>query len=1060
MVIKKVNPSVLKLKFSELSFKFMSLLSNNLECENSVLLRSLIGCLSVLLRAQEPVVWSNSSTLKIFDSLLVFTVSSKPRLRKYAQYAISAIIKEVQVPQLPSRTAQFINNQLNSDSLQVMNLLKEIFSRFSQGDAKMLCESLLKLMTLNNPVVSLSAMQAMQGLFSSKETQLGADLNAKLLTALYDYQPGVNDVKPLTAWIKVITCCAEHLNHLDASLASLHAPKLIAVLSHLYQSERAEVHDVVTSNLETILTCINFENHCGKIMTIIEQLLRFQYIHAWKYVFKLMVTVIGVVGSTKNSHHLQAILVSLSELRNSAHFSFINEADFAVGKAIRICGPRFVLSAIPLNITGNELGYEFKNSYLLPILRENITNTELQYFIDYFLPLAQNLHLKSSNCFKSNDTVGAKTYDLLQKQIWALLPGFCHHATDVMTSFRNIARTLGTVLERKDIKMDVMAGLRQLILYAEEENVKAEIGKFAKNFLPILFNVFTTEDSSEENESHRRSAFDTIKLYLNIADHSLKETLFEKACDKWELAFGQVKTNRFQFDAMFDLVRALTPHQNVAHIEKLLTMTLPMISNDATAKKCYRLLEEILSSNSESCKNFVVVHKEEIVTMFVKHTPKAPCRASRLRCFKLMLPGFDTEMENLALKEAVMGAKEVNSKARKASSELLVTIFKSAMEKSDSPRQAYESSLQHLITGLSQTANSTEIGAYISSLTQVLITFAVHTSEEMVKLILSRICSFLQHSREVVLSCLHFIKIFIVTVHKMRLPLYLPIIMESLSRMKEDTKKAYRILTRDIYAKLMRKVGTEFIIKLVSKEDTVLLKRLNNIRKIEARKAKENTEKKTKEKKAKIKDINDVLADSESESEEEEKDDKGDTEMKTFIDDSEIVDLLDPKSAQQLTSQPKKTVTKVKESVFATSADGRLIINDDDEDDEEVESCVDEFENLNVNKGSKRTMDDDSDTEKKSTYQPGGSGIHRDTKGNAKRNRKEAGDEYRAKKAKGDVKKQGKFDPYAYIPLSRQALNKRQNAKMKGQYKGLVKAATKGANLGRSLKAKSKLKKK
>lgn len=35
------------------------------------------------------------------------------------------------------------------------------------------------------------------------------------------------------------------------------------------------------------------------------------------------------------------------------------------------------------------------------------------------------------------------------------------------------------------------------------------------------------------------------------------------------------------------------------------------------------------------------------------------------------------------------------------------------------------------------------------------------------------------------------------------------------------------------------------------------------------------------------------------------------------------------------------------------------------------------------------------------------------------------GSEYKSKKARGDIKKQGKHDPYAYLPLSRKNLNKR-----------------------------------
>merc|ERR1711964_743974 len=85
-------------------------------------------------------------------------------------------------------------------------------------------------------------------------------------------------------------------------------------------------------------------------------------------------------------------------------------------------------------------------------------------------------------------------------------------------------------------------------------------------------------------------------------------------------------------------------------------------------------------------------------------------------------------------------------------------------------------------------------------------------------------------------------------------------------------------------------------------------------------------------------------------------------------------------------------------------------------------------------------------------YQPGGGGIHRRTEANkdddnaaqVNRNRP-AGGEYRAKKARGDVKLKGKPDPYAYLPLNKQKLNKRKKMKLQGQFEGMVKAASKGA---------------
>ena len=46
---------------------------------------------------------------------------------------------------------------------------------------------------------------------------------------------------------------------------------------------------------------------------------------------------------------------------------------------------------------------------------------------------------------------------------------------------------------------------------------RAELAKFGKNFLPILFNLFTT-DPEKEQDPARLAVLDTVKVYLQIAD--------------------------------------------------------------------------------------------------------------------------------------------------------------------------------------------------------------------------------------------------------------------------------------------------------------------------------------------------------------------------------------------------------------------------------------------------------------------------------------------------------------------------------------------------------------
>jgi ribosomal RNA-processing protein 12 len=62
------------------------------------------------------------------------------------------------------------------------------------------------------------------------------------------------------------------------------------------------------------------------------------------------------------------------------------------------------------------------------------------------------------------------------------------------------------------------------------------------------------------------------------------------------------------------------------------------------------------------------------------------------------------------------------------------------------------------------------------------------------------------------------------------------------------------------------------------------------------------------------------------------------------------------------------------------------------------------------------------------------------------------GTEYKSKKAKGDVKKKGKPDPYAYLPLQRSAINKRKRSKAAGQFKNIIKGAKSGALKGAKAK--------
>jgi ribosomal RNA-processing protein 12 len=158
----------------------------------------------------------------------------------------------------------------------------------------------------------------------------------------------------------------------------------------------------------------------------------------------------------------------------------------------------------------------------------------------------------------------------------------------------------------------------------------------------------------------------------------------------------------------------------------------------------------------------------------------------------------------------------------------------------------------------------------------------------------------------------------------------------------------------------------------------------------------------------------------------------------------------------------KMKKTKDPNRGFKTAADGRLIIKDIE--DEETDSDDDDLtgykekEKSEIEKESSEDEKGPSSKKKQALnpYKAGGSGIHRPLAASVKSGisnysriskattvSKAPGSEYKGKKASGDVKKKGKHEPYAYIQLSRNALNRRKRKNNGNQFKGVAQKSKK-----------------
>lgn len=1161
MGIKTVPQGVLKSSFGDVSKKLLGVLSEYATSENNVIIKSLFGIFSTMLRAQEAAVWTQSTTQQIFATIVnPFCIHTKPKWRKASQSAIAGVVRspcfsidsESSGPSTPhtnpmnpaaNAVAQFCLQTLEAcmggaqgavatsalqasktTILHTLSVLSQNMVEFGKNDIKKCSEAVLRILSLNYPIVGSCCFEVFHTLFSGKKTVIPAKLNGQLIAALYDYQPAMTDRNAVKQWLVVMQQAHIHLTDVDVSVSTTFLPRMFNTSTQLLLADASDVQTAVAHSMDALLrdaigpACATaqlarkYDSTLAQCFKAVEATLAYQYHQAWPQALHI-IKVMFEVGGAHCSHLFSSCLKSLTELRDSYKFSYDRELEVALGAAVKSMGPEAVMNIVSLKDENGDLNID--RSWLILVLRENVRGSTLEFWLRGIFQLAISCQKRAAELSKSNNAIGAHSAELLYMQLWNLLPCFCNFPTDIKANFKSLAKLLGTAIaENKDLRLGVMASLRKLISSAKEsENAEdlAEIARFDKNYLPILFNVYTGKPVGTDEVGIRLAALDTIKVYLTVARPELTEHLFETALEQLEQS--SEPADSFAKESLLDLIRTLIPYQTTDYIGKLYNQcikNLAEIKGHKEQKKAYRLLEHICSSETEGCVNFIKNNRKYLTRLLLKtlNTSAVTSKGARMRCVLYLVRNNkdldkDSKLLQTLLPEAVLCCKDLNTRCRATAFEVINVTGDVLLA-----HNQIQDFITMLLAGL--TGNPHMMSATIMALASVLYNFTASLGKDNIDAILQNITILAKaNTREVVGSCLSFIKVFCTRMPSPVVTASIPDIIKTLCGMVDDCKRHFRLKTRNILDRLLRKYGCDIIQVHVPPSDTVMLKRLRNMRKINNRKKRDKEEEENQEnehsdgeddefamKKTKSTSIEEILADSDSDFDDDRNRSTSSNAMKykkkgssTWIEEDAdtIVDFTDPKARSKITAtNPIQNTSqfqapKKKDRGFKAAPDGRLIIEDlgvDSEEDEpkkkrgnklefsdsddEIASAAETLALTNRKRkrsdrseaasvGSRKTAQSTTSTSK---YQAGGSGIHRKvSKGSASA----VGSEYKAKKAFGDVKKKGKVDPYAYLPLKRTALNKRKKMKSAGQFKNIIKAAQAGAQKGR--KTKSNLKK-
>ncbi|ORY31769.1 NUC173 domain-domain-containing protein [Naematelia encephala] len=658
-----------------------------------------------------------------------------------------------------------------------------------------------------------------------------------------------------------------------------------------------------------------------------------------------------------------------------------------------------------------------------------------------------------------------------------LLPSLLRALSQLVSSTRTLLSSASPPQElRKQFGLDQETA---------KENL-AHLETIAKDMVSVLLNVFSKLPREQRGmvgdvigawvgimtETDVVNVYSTVTTHLSSNLHDLKPP-----------SPGASPISH----TMLDLLIIFVPYLPATQSTQLFSATANPIlleHKDATVqKKSYRLLKRLL----EAGKLGDMARGDQLQT-FVEKLGEVGggvgpgAQRDRLQLLTALVEALPKDRLNLIpelLSEAVLGTKEVNEKARDAGFDLLVTmghkmtqggeVKQVANDDEEMAEGSVEASAEEYLTMVAAGLTGTTphmISASINALSRLVFEFRASVSDETLSELISTVAVFVaSKNREIVKSALGFVKVAVVALPASTMQPHLPILVPALLGWVHDHKNHFKSKTIHIFERTIRKFGFDEVYKHAPAEGGER-KVLDGIRKRKERakrkKAKaedgDEEEERPAQKSSSGNAFDDILYNSDSDLSDNDDDEtskgrpikplgkkgKKDTNA-SYIrhEGDEPMDLLSRSIAGGVTSSDPRNSQKRKPGQeaahFKTDKSGKLIIPADsdsegqDEVDVEARLAASAFNaatrgvdgatrdargNLRFNKNTKRTREDEREF---------GVDIDEPEKkvGKKKREIGRLGEEFRAKRAGGDIKRHGGMDPYSYVSLGQAAGRKK-----------------------------------
>ncbi|RQM16062.1 hypothetical protein DD237_002363 [Peronospora effusa] len=604
---------------------------------------------------------------------------------------------------------------------------------------------------------------------------------------------------------------------------------------------------------------------------------------------------------------------------------------------------------------------------------------------------------------------------------------------------------------------------------------RAALAKFSGRYVPLLLS-FVEELDPEKDTERAQVLLDTLEGFASLAEAKLIGTTFKKVMQK--LLEATTEAKRVESDGAGSHSKRATKLRQTSHAQMALAMTLLAHVDDASVALLYRVVKPYLLDDADAAMQkrsyAALVAICDLHPKFLSEesqlqdltraicdsllTCSVPAKKMRLRVLAHLIRALQAQpaSDGLAEKELVpslvgeimLCTKEANGKAREAAFELLVAM--AILLRVRDPQNGLMEFIQMVLGGLAARTPHMRSAAVIC-LSRLVFEFGRDDpaiAQAMPALLKTVLMLLHEKAREVIKSVIGFMKLGIAVLPKDQLEQFLPDIINGLLVWIGESKNRFRAKTRIILIKLCRKFGYEHVAALVPEEDRALIRHIKKTKEREDKKKSELAVEAAERRAAKKNrdTFEEFMADSADEGDDDEaaamqvlkrkkdlhKKNKGGKVIRE--DEDDIMDFLDDNAAVKniFVAQKGGPVDDESEDEFQMTKDGRMIIPGGENDDDM--------------KGESTNDDDEEKIKQDVASQLQRMGLNKnknDKNGRFKRKRGggddvSSGREYRAKKAGGDLKKKGKLEPYAYIPLDPKLMAKRHKREAVTRYGGSV----------------------